>query len=506
MKHVLLLFLLCTLMLSGLVPAGWCADPVPETRSGFIEVTNPPVADFYTSNQYGAAPFTITFSDASTGAEPMIWYWDFGDGTTSDRQNPTHTFKADGDYTVSLTVTNQYGSTTQTLPAYIRIGIPPVAEFSASPRDGTVPFVVQFTDESTGRPDTWSWNFGDGTTSADRNPLHTYTSPGQYFVTLRVSNHFGSNGLTQSDLIKAASPAADIPGVTDTPGTQRAEGFAGLIQQARGTTEKNLPTAAFIPPQYMALAAVLTSIAVLLLQILIANIAFLAQLALKFLRFFAEILGEHVVGLLDEKEVAARRLAVRKLEPQFLGLSSTELLVIEGAVIIVALAFMLADRAALTLEMVLIYLAVGAVSVVLHDFAHRFFASRHGQDADTRFWGLGTLIMFLTAWLFGNAFAQPYRNLVNRNDEDLRKAGIEMVAGPVVSIILTFVFLAMVTLGGTWAIAGGIGFTINLIMAVYSLMPIRTMDGLEIWRWNRGLYLALFVPMVVFYFYVFSMV
>jgi len=95
---------------------------------------------------------------------------------------------------------------------------------------------------------------------------------------------------------------------------------------------------------------------------------------------------------------------------------------------------------------------------------------------------------------------------VNRNDEDLRKAGIEMVAGPVVSIILTFVFLAMVTLGGTWAIAGGIGFTINLIMAVYSLMPIRTMDGLEIWRWNRGLYLALFVPMIVFYFYVFSMV
>jgi len=505
MKHLTHLFLLCTLLLCGLVPAGWCADPVPDTSSGFITVTNPPVADFYTSNQYGTGPFTITFSDASSGAEPMTWFWDFGDGTTSVRQNPTHTFKANGDYTVSLTVTNQYGSTTKTMPAYIRVGIPPVAEFSAVPRDGAVPLLVRFTDESTGRPDAWNWNFGDGTTSADQNPVHSYTGPGHYFVTLRVSNHFGSDGLTKSDLITVASPAEEIPGVTDTPGTQRAEGFAGLIQQARGTMDKNLPTAGFIPPQYMALAAVLTSIAILLLQILIANIAFLAQLALKFLRFFAELLGEHVVGILDEKEIAARRLAVRKLEPQFLGLSSTELLVIEGAVIIVALAFLLADRAELTLEMVLIYLAVGAVSVVLHDFAHRFFASRHGQDADTRFWGLGTLIMFVTAWLFGNAFAQPYRNLVNRNDDDLRKAGIEMVAGPVVSIILTFVFLAMVTLGGTWAIAGGIGFTINLIMAVYSLMPIKTMDGLEIWRWNRGLYLALFVPMAVFYFYVFSM-
>ncbi|HII98043.1 MAG TPA: PKD domain-containing protein [Methanoregula sp.] len=505
MKHLTPLFLLCTLLLCGLVPAGMCEDPSDSESSGFIFVTNPPVADFYTSNRYGTGPFTITFSDASHGAEPRTWHWDFGDGTTSIRQNPTHTFKADGDYTVSLTVTNQYGSNTKTVPAYISVGSPPVADFSATPNEGTVPFMVRFTDESTGRPNGWNWNFGDGTNSAEQNPVHTYTEPGRYFVTLRVSNPFGSDGLTRSDLISATGPAAEIPGVTDTPGTKKAEGFAGLILQARGTMEKNLPTAGFIPPEYMALAAVLTSIAILLLQVIVANIAFLAQVAFKFLRFFAELFGEHVVGILDEKEIAARRLAVRKLEPQFLGLSSTELLVIEGAVIIVALAFLLADRAELTLEMVLIYLAVGAVSVVLHDFAHRFFASRHGQDADTRFWGLGTLIMFVTAWLFGNAFAQPYRNLVNRNDDDLRKAGIEMVAGPVVSIILTFVFLAMVTLGGTWAIAGGIGFTINLIMAVYSLMPIKTMDGLEIWRWNRGLYLALFVPMVVFYFYVFSM-
>jgi hypothetical protein len=139
--------------------------------------------------------------------------------------------------------------------------------------------------------------------------------------------------------------------------------------------------------------------------------------------------------------------------------------------------------------------------VVLHDFAHRYFATRHGCDADIQFWGLGTIIMFLTAWLYGNAFAQSYRNLVKREGkEEIHEIGIEMVAGPVVSIILMLLFLAFIPLGGLWGVAGGVGFSINLITAVYSLMPIETMDGLGIWKWSRGIYLTLFLPLIAFYF------
>ena len=120
------------------------------------------------------------------------------------------------------------------------------------------------------------------------------------------------------------------------------------------------------------------------------------------------------------------------MEQHFFGLSASEVLVVEAAVIMVAIAFLLADRADLTLQMVLIYMLVGAVSVVLHDFAHRYFATKHGHDADIRFWGLGTVIMFLTAWLYGNAFAQPYRYLVNRGEgiDETREMGVEMVAWP----------------------------------------------------------------------------
>jgi PKD repeat protein len=509
MKHLTQLLLLCAVLMIGLVPSGLCAETTDGAGGhGFITVTNPPVADFYTSNQYSSAPFTVSFSDSSRGAGPMTWLWEFGDGTTSNLQNPTHTFKNNGDYTVRLTVTNEYGSNTKTVPAYIGVGVPPEAEFSASPRDGNVPLVVKFSDASKNRPTSWKWNFGDGNTSTEQNPTHTYATEGIYFVTLRVSNHFGSDGLTKSGYIQAGNPApATPPAPPAVAEKQKLDGIPGLIQQAKGTTDKNLPTAGLIPPQFMALAAVLTSLAIVGIQIILSNIGFIWQFLMKISKFFADLIFGHAVEKLSEKEIAARKLAVRKMEPHFFGLSSTEIIVIEAAVLIVALAFMLADRAELTLEMVLIYIIVGAISVVLHDFAHRYYATKHGQDADTQFWGLGTIIMFMTAWLFGNAFGSSYRNLVNRtDDDDPRKIGIEMVAGPVVSIILMLVFLWMVTLGGLWTVAGGIGFIINLITAVYSLMPIETMDGLAIWRWNKGLYLALLVPLFLFYCYTFIMV
>jgi PKD repeat protein/Zn-dependent protease len=507
MIHSFRLLLLCMMMSVAVLAAGATALSDNSGESGYIVVTNPPVADFFTSTRYGPGPFTVSFSDRTLGAAPMTWHWDFGDGTTSDMQNPAHTYAADGEYTVTLTVRNQYGSNTRTVPAYIGVGLPPETEFSFTPASGEIPLSVTFTDTSLHKPSAWKWSFGDGTFSAEQNPSHTYTTPGSYDVTLRVSNAFGSDGLTKSGSIRAGSPAPVAPAEPVVAEATKPEGFAGLIQEARGTMNKNLPTSGFIPPEFMALAAVITSFGVILLQVIVANIGVLSQLGFKIVRFLADLGGEHAIEKLSEKEIEARRITIRKLEPRFLGLSSTEILVIELSVVMVALAFLLADRADLTLETVLIYIAVGAVSVVLHDFAHRYFATKHGHDADTRFWGLGTVIMFITAWLFGNAFAQSYQNLVNREKEDDPKdAGIEMVAGPIVSIILTFIFLGMVMLGGVWAVAGGIGFTINLITAVYSLMPIPTMDGRAIWDWNRGLYLVLLLPMAALYFYTFMLV
>lgn len=84
--------------------------------------------------------------------------------------------------------------------------IPPVAGFSGTPRFGTAPLSVQFTDASTGSPTAWAWTFGDGGTSAAQNPLHTYTVPGSYTVTLTVSNSAGGNSVGHPHYVTVIVP------------------------------------------------------------------------------------------------------------------------------------------------------------------------------------------------------------------------------------------------------------------------------------------------------------
>ncbi|HET8603211.1 MAG TPA: PKD domain-containing protein, partial [Marmoricola sp.] len=82
----------------------------------------------------------------------------------------------------------------------------PTASFTASPTSGTVPFAVQFTDTSSGSPTSWSWDLGDGSAkSTERNPSHTYTTPGTYKVTMTAANAQGSS--TTTGTVKAAAPA-----------------------------------------------------------------------------------------------------------------------------------------------------------------------------------------------------------------------------------------------------------------------------------------------------------
>lgn len=68
----------------------------------------------------------------------------------------------------------------------------PNADFDASPISGNVPLNVSFTDKSTGSPTSWYWDFGDGNKSSDQNPTHTYVKAGDYFVTLNVTNFYGT--------------------------------------------------------------------------------------------------------------------------------------------------------------------------------------------------------------------------------------------------------------------------------------------------------------------------
>jgi PKD repeat protein len=150
-----------------------------------------PTADFSATPLSGDEPLTVSFTDASTSDDGITsWQWDFGDGGTSTQQNPTHTYTQDGVYTVSLVVREaDADDDTETKTNYIAVSdTGPTAAFSAVPSSGNEPLTVNFTDASTSYDGitSWQWDFGDGGTSTQQNPTHTYTQNGAYTVSLVV--------------------------------------------------------------------------------------------------------------------------------------------------------------------------------------------------------------------------------------------------------------------------------------------------------------------------------
>ncbi|GAB6286709.1 MAG: hypothetical protein STSR0009_29120 [Methanoregula sp.] len=211
---------------------------------------------YYGSNDQKlyAFPSTITFtSDKTAGNAPLVvqfagaspltvtaWHWDFGDGTTSDEQNPLHTYTSGGTYTVNLTITSGSGGiNTLVKTNYISAYSPPSAGFTSNTVAGITPLSVTFTDQSSGAPTSWFWNFGDGTTSPLQNPTHTYTATGSstltYTVSLTVTNPVGSNTTSKTGYITLYS---NLPTVSFTA-TPRISTTAPLTVQFRDISTLN---------------------------------------------------------------------------------------------------------------------------------------------------------------------------------------------------------------------------------------------------------------------------
>jgi PKD repeat protein len=152
----------------------------------------------------------VEFTNASTGDFDTL-SWDFGDGSpTSNESNPTHIFSTGGVFTVTLTASGVGGEDTQTHT--ITVYQPVQADFVADSTSGTLPFPVQFQNQSTGDYETVVWDFGDGTpTSTDENPTHIFTKPGIFTVTLTISGLGGTDIETKAGYITGLSHFIFLP-------------------------------------------------------------------------------------------------------------------------------------------------------------------------------------------------------------------------------------------------------------------------------------------------------
>ena len=165
-----------------------------------------PDAAFTANVTSGVAPFTVKFKDVSDGPD-LTRTWDFNGDTVTDSTDraPVYTYTTPGTYTVNLTVTNGYGTSTATKTVTAVLG-PPVVAFTANATAGTTPLTVQFNDTSTRLPTGWSWDFGDNSTASTvQNPVHTYAYAGRYTVQLTATNAAGSGTATQAGYINVTA-------------------------------------------------------------------------------------------------------------------------------------------------------------------------------------------------------------------------------------------------------------------------------------------------------------
>ena len=186
-----------------------CKDTL--TRTSYITIGNSLIPSFTISDTAGCGPLLINFN--CTVPNATSWSWTFGNGNTSTLQNPTQTFTNPGNYSVSLSVTTQSGCNgTVTIPNLIIVDSLPVPDFTVVQDSGCAPFNAQMVNLSS-NASTYSWAFGNLTTSTQTNPTVTFAQGGFFSVTLTAVSANGCQAsLTKTQLVKVFAPSAAFSG------------------------------------------------------------------------------------------------------------------------------------------------------------------------------------------------------------------------------------------------------------------------------------------------------
>lgn len=200
----------------------------------------PPHVSLTASPTMGHAPLTVNFSAAASDPDGQVvsYNWDFGDGMTSSQVAPSHTYQSIGDYTVSVTVADNFGATATATTVVSATGAdvvnqPPRVNVTASPLAGHAPLTVNFVATATdpdGQVVAYNWTFGDGATSTMSSPSHTYQSTGSYTSRVTVTDNIGATATASIVINVMEQPPppiqdADGDGLPDTLENQLANMF-----------------------------------------------------------------------------------------------------------------------------------------------------------------------------------------------------------------------------------------------------------------------------------------
>ena len=208
-----------------------------------------PRASFTANPTNGDAPLTVQFTDTSSGVISS-WFWNFGNGQTSTERNPRTTFNNVGTFNVFLTVTGPGGTAVAVVPVIVRSPAipPPVASFTFAPSSGMAPLTVQFNNTSSGNISSYSWNFGDGTSSNATSPVKVYQFPGTYTVTLLTFGPGGQAAATGTVTVSTPPTLTPTNIPTTAPPTATPTNTTTVVPPTATPTETATLTATNVPP------------------------------------------------------------------------------------------------------------------------------------------------------------------------------------------------------------------------------------------------------------------
>ncbi len=172
----------------------------------------PPILDFSFDPASGCAPLSVNFTNLSQFADPNTYQWQFGTNQGSSQAvNPTYTYNEPGIYSVTLSASNVLGQTVSiTKSGIIEVFQSPDAQFTIKPLVVYIPGGKVYTNNQSFGGGSYQWNFGDGETSTEFEPIHSYTTEGIYDITLIASNASGCTDTARLESIIRVEKAAQI--------------------------------------------------------------------------------------------------------------------------------------------------------------------------------------------------------------------------------------------------------------------------------------------------------
>lgn len=143
---------------------------------------------------------------------------------------------------------------------------------------------------------------------------------------------------------------------------------------------------------------------------------------------------------------------------------------------------------------------------VFHELSHKFVAQRYGFWAEFRMWPFGLVLALVTSML-GVIFAAPGATYISGNNISMSQNGRISLSGPLTNVAIAVLFLPLYLFGGSGVLGlvGAIGVRINLILALFNMIPFGPLDGSKVLRWSLPVWVAVIVPLgLVLYFVIFT--